>query len=195
MKRVFVGAVWAAMTTMVPGASSQAAPANKPVAAAASTCSGLARTSLATGHAIEAHAFGPNCASAVATIVVRDTQGRAAIFEATPIDNVLSGLGEKLGAGGHLNDVLSRWIGKRAKGATTADLPKVATTDKKQEPVANGFMPVDGYGARDVYASLRADKLPLYCFAEGGTAKLVNETCVVLDGDEIVRVGTRFMGR
>ena len=40
-----------------------------------------------------------------------------------------------------------------------------------------------------------ADKLSLYCFAEGGAAKLVNETCVVLDGDWIVRVGTRFMGR
>ncbi len=135
---------------------------------------------------IEATTSGPNCEHAVATLVIRDAQGRVVWAEAYPTEDimVLAGARDK----GAMEVSLAGWINPAANTTmqSTSALPEwPANADSPQ----NGefpFYPEEAYD-RDSYTTLRTNNLPLYCFVQG----MESMACLALGDSGLEKIGVQ----
>ena len=135
--------------------------------ASAKDCSGIAGTNWnqIKGYTIGAIAGGPDCAKAVALIVIRDAEGNAVYHESYVAEYVMVLAGAQNSA--ELTKALAEWIDTSSpQFATTADLPE--WKDGADMPMLGdfAFYPEEGMD-REGYEKLRAAKTPVYSYVQG----------------------------
>jgi hypothetical protein len=135
---------------------------------------------------VEATSSGPDCARAVAMIVVRDSEGRVMWSEAHPAEHIMVLAPAQDAAA--MRTALAEWISPASNTTmlTSAALPEwPANADGPQ----NGefpFYPEPGYD-RDSYTTLRANNLPLYCYVQG----MESMACLALGEGGLAKVGVQ----
>lgn len=131
---------------------------------------------------VEASTAGPDCATAVATITVRDANG-VAFTQAHPAAEVMT-LAQATDAAS-MQTALSEWIVSTSHTfATSAALPNWpadATTP------SNGEFPfyVNETLNRDSYLALRARDVPIFCYVQG----MESLNCLALENGVMTQVG------
>jgi ABC-type Fe3+-hydroxamate transport system substrate-binding protein len=135
---------------------------------------------------IEAASAGPDCERAVATLVIRDAEGRVAWAEAYPTEDIMVLANAR--DSGAMEVSLAGWINPAANTTmqTSSALPEwPANADSPQ----NGefpFYPEAGYD-RDSYTTLRTNNLPLYCFVQG----MESMACLALGDSGLEKIGVQ----
>jgi len=137
--------------------------------AAVGGCQAVATESWTAGDqalAIEATASGPDCENAVATIVVRDSEGAVWWSEAYPTAQVMT-LAQARDVEA-MQTAMAEWIAPQNNNTmeTTAALP--AWPENADAPAAGEFPfhVADGWD-RTSYEGIRAANRPLYCYVQG----------------------------
>jgi hypothetical protein len=154
----------------------------------ASGCSARASTIWKSGggaFAIDAFADGPDCARAVATIVIRDSDGAPMWTDSRVAGQTMTLAQAKDVAGMHA--ALAEWVdSENATFKTTGDLP--AWTANHSEPYLGefAFYPEPGVGRGD-YEELRGKKLPIFCYVQG----MESLACVILRDGGFEKVGVQ----
>lgn len=145
--------------------------------ASAKDCSGIAGTDWTQmkGYTIGAIAGGPDCARAVALIVIRDADNNPVWHESYVAEQVMVLAGAQNDA--DMTKALSEWIDPSSpQFATTADLPD--WPEGADSPMSGefAFYPEDGVD-REAWAKIRAAKTPVYCYVQGmeSTACVTND--------------------
>ncbi|MGD9979604.1 MAG: hypothetical protein AB7H66_07400 [Hyphomonadaceae bacterium] len=135
---------------------------------------------------IEATASGPNCERAVATLVIRDSEGRVAWAEAFPTEDVMVLASAR--DGGAMEVALSGWINPEANTMmqSTSALPEWPVNADAPQNGEFPFYPEPGYD-RESYTRLRANNLPLYCFVQG----MESTACLALSDGGLERIGVQ----
>jgi hypothetical protein len=135
---------------------------------------------------IDAATTGPDCERAVATLVIRDAEGRVAWAEAYPTEDIMVLASAR--DNGAMEVSLAGWINPAANTTmqSTSALPEwPANADSPQ----NGefpFYPEAGYD-RDSYNTLRSNNLPLYCFVQG----MESMACLALSDGGLEKIGVQ----
>ncbi len=132
---------------------------------------------------IEATSAGPDCERAVATLTIRDVQGRALYTQAYATEHVM-GLSEARDVDA-MQRALSDWISSSNDTiATTSALPDwPAGADG---PVSGEFPFYVAAGtAREDYLALRQRNVPVYCYVQG----MESQACLALDNGALVPIG------
>jgi hypothetical protein len=115
---------------------------------------------------IEAITTGPDCARAVATLIIRNGSGEP-IYSATHIPSQVMTLAQA-STPQAMQTALTEWIDPAGNTTmqTSSALPEwPASADSPQ----NGefpFYPAEGY-ARELYNQVRDANVPLYCYVQG----------------------------
>jgi ABC-type Fe3+-hydroxamate transport system substrate-binding protein len=135
---------------------------------------------------IEAAASGPNCERAVATLVIRDGDGRVAWVEAYPTEHVMVLATAR--DSGAIEVALSGWINPEANTTmqSTSALPEWPANAEAPQNGEFPFYPEAGYD-RESYTALRANNLPLYCFVQG----MESMACLALADGELTLIGVQ----
>lgn len=141
-------------------------------------------TSADPNASVEAFTTGPDCARAVATLIVRNGSG-APLYSATHIPSQVMTLAQG-STPQAMQTALAEWIDPASNTTmqTSAALPEwPANADSPQ----NGefpFYPADGYN-RDLYNQVRDANVPLYCYVQG----MESSNCLALRDGALEEVG------
>jgi hypothetical protein len=114
---------------------------------------------------IEAFTEGPDCAHAVATLIIRDAENNALWAHAVASEHLMT-LAQ---ARDHraMQAALSQWISfDNHTMATTSALPDWPVNAAGPQNGEFPFYPAAGLD-RDAYMTLRQNNLPLYCYVQG----------------------------
>lgn len=135
--------------------------------ASAKDCSGIAGTEwrAVKGWTVGAIAGGPDCAKAVALIVVRDAENNPVWHESFVAGQVMVlAYAEDSAA---MTTSLAEWVDQSNNTfKTTADLPEWA--EGAEQPVFGEFPFYPEEGAdRDMWTKMRAAKTPVLCYVQG----------------------------
>lgn len=140
----------------------------------------------AATYSVEATTSGPDCARAVATIVLRNSSGVPIYAEAHLAEDIM------VLAPAHdpaaMQTALQQWVtyDNHTMASTSAlpDWPANATSPQNGE---FPFYPEQGYD-RASYMTLRQNNLPLFCYVQG----MESMACLALGGaDEVTKVGVQ----
>lgn len=132
---------------------------------------------------IEATSAGPDCERAVATLTIRDAQGRALYTQAYPAEHVM-GLSEARDVGA-MQQALSAWISSSNHTiATTAALPDWPAGADGPVSGEFPFHVAEGMTRAD-YLALRQRDTPVYCYVQG----MESQACLALDNGALAPVG------
>ncbi len=135
--------------------------------ASAKDCSAIAGTDWPAmkGYTIGAIAGGPDCAKAVALIVIRDADNNPVWHESYVVEQVMTLAPSQ--SSSELQTLLGEWVTTESPAfETTENLPEWA--EGADSPV-NGefpFYPEEGID-REMWAKIRAAKTPVYCYVQG----------------------------
>ncbi len=127
------------------------------------------------GYTINASVGGPDCAKAVALIVIRDADGEPVWHESYVAGQVMVLAGAQNGA--DMTKALGEWIDpSNPQFTTTADLPD--WPEGADSPMSGefAFYPEEGVD-RAAWAKMRAAKTPVYCYVQG----MESSACVTND--------------
>lgn len=138
---------------------------------------------------IEAFTDGPECARAVAVLVIRDSKDETMWIDTFQVSHNLALSDANTVA--DMQSALSAWITEtdidnKPLHATTGDLP--AWDQKQTQPVRGEFpfYPEEGVQRED-YTKLRDQKLPMFCYVQG----IESEACLVLHDGAFEKIGAQ----
>lgn len=135
---------------------------------------------------VEAVSFGPDCARAVATLVMRDASGDPLFIDSYLARHVMVLAGAEGQAA--MQTALGEWLdASNPAMPTSAALPDWPAN--AQAPVSGEFpfYPSEGLD-RAGYIALRAANAPLYCFVQG----MESLRCVAYEGEGVTDVGVQL---
>lgn len=136
-------------------------------------------------YSIEATTQGPDCARAVATIVIRDSSGVPAFAEVHLAGQLMTLASVADTAA--MQTALAEWINPNGGGfQNSSELP---------DWIANAPTPINGefpfYVAdgidRDTYVSIRSRNVPMFCFVQG----MESMNCLAVEEGGIAHVGVQ----
>lgn len=135
---------------------------------------------------VDATTAGPDCERAVATLVIRDPEGRVAWAEAYPTEDIMVLASAR--DNGAMQVSLAGWINPAANTTmqNTSALPEWPASADSPQSGEFPFYPEEGYD-RDSYNTLRANNLPLYCFVQG----MESMACLALSGGRLEKIGVQ----
>lgn len=135
---------------------------------------------------IAANTSGPDCERAVATLVIRDGEGRVAWAEAYPTEHVM--VLADAGDAGAMEAALSSWIDPEANTMqSTSALPEWLASANAPQSGEFPFYPEPEFD-REGYAALRTSDVPLYCFVQG----MESMSCLALSNGRLEKVGVQL---
>lgn len=163
-------------------------PAPAPEVAAANNCPASASSQWQSGAqiiAIEAAAGGESCATAHATLTLRDAEGATLYEETFEAQHVM------VLAGAESVDDMRRRLGEwiSPPGAARDSTGDLAEWPANAEAPMQGefpFYPEEGL-TRSAYATLRAADAPMYCFVQG----MESEACLAMQGGTLRKIGVQ----
>ncbi len=128
---------------------------------------------------------GPDCAHAVATLILRDPDGVTLYTEAMRTDQ-LAAL-EQAHDAAAMQVALAGWLAQiNPTLNTTGDLPAWAPDANSPQTGEFPFIPAEGID-RTMYATLRTHPVPLYCFTES----MQSQTCLAWQNNELDKIGAQ----
>lgn len=138
-----------------------------------------------TQFSVEATTEGPDCARAVATIVVRNSEGRPIWTESFISEDVmLLAPAQDIAA---MNTALGEWTTSATTMQSTSALPEWPAN---AEAPTNGefpFYPNEGF-SREAYSTMRTNNLPMFCFVQG----MESMACLVHGDGGIEHIGVQL---
>lgn len=142
------------------------------------------RPAAGDGLRVEARAAGPDCERAVATLAIRNGEGRVLWAEAYPTEHVMVLADARDSAA--MEAALAEWIAPETDTTmqTSAALPEWPDTAETPQNGEFPFYPAEGYD-REAYNALRASELPLYCYVQG----IESMACLVLRDGALEKIG------
>jgi len=115
---------------------------------------------------LSAHADGPTCADAVATLVIRDASG-APLWAHAFVTSWNFQLRDAA-TPAEMQAALQEWLDSAVSwAATTSTLPQWPEGADRPDGGEFPFYPSEAYSYRDNYMSLRADDVPFLCVVSG----------------------------
>lgn len=183
--RVFIitaaGALLSACTMAVSGAETRAGPR----CAAEATSTWTATNSAA--YTLEAFSAGPDCAHAVATIVIRDAESNVLWADAHVTEHTF-GLNEASSAA-EMRAALSEWISPYGNTTilSTSALPAWPRTADGPQSGEFPFYPEAEWNDREGYETLRARNAPVFCYVQG----MESLACLALLDGGLYKVGVQ----
>ncbi len=135
---------------------------------------------------IAATTDGPDCRQAVATLVIRDPNGRPLTYAAYEAAAVLP-LADKA-APAQMEAALLEWISAGGRTETTANLPEWKA-DAASPAAGDGEFPFlpEGDMDRATYDGWRAKAAPMFCYVQG----MESERCWASADDDLILLGVR----
>lgn len=134
---------------------------------------------------VEASTAGADCASANATIVVKDPQGHELIHETHPASQVM------VLAQAHdvaaMTTALEQWVvWDNHTMSSTSGLPEWPANASGPQNGEFPFTPEDGM-TRATYNTLRQHNVPLFCYVQG----MESQACYAWEGGHFTKVGVQ----
>ncbi len=134
---------------------------------------------------VEASSAGPDCAHAVATIAVRDANGKVLWADAAPTERLMTlAQARELPA---MQRALAEWIDSNNRTIATSsalpDWPQGANTPQNGE---FPFYPESAFN-RDAYMALRTANVPVFCYVQG----MESQACVALQNGSMTKIGVQ----
>lgn len=138
------------------------------------------------GLSVEATAEGEDCASAQATLTIKDAAGAALFSETHVAANVMSLA--QTGDAASMQTALADWINSSNNTMSTSGaLPDWPAGAEAPESGEFPFYPEEGV-PRERYLAIRAADAPLYCFVQGGES----QACLALQDGVLTKVGLQL---
>lgn len=185
MRALLIGAALALAAGCSPHGSASAGHESASVSGCQAIVADHWRPASGVDFAVEAQTFGPNCEKAVATLVIRNTQGGVVWTESYPTQNVMV-LAPAHDAAA-MQAALRQWITESNHTITTSsafpEWPQGASGPQNGE---FPFYPSDQFD-RDNYEALRRTNTPVYCYVQGAES----QACLALMNGELVNVGVQ----
>ncbi len=154
-------------------------------AESSSTCAASASAEW-SGLRVTAAAEGDDCASAQATLTIKDAAGATLFSETHAAANLMS-LAQANDAAA-MQAALADWINSSNNTmATSGALPDWPASTEAPESGEFPFYPEEGI-ARDRYLAIRAADAPLFCFVQGGES----QACLALQNGVLTKVGVQL---
>jgi hypothetical protein len=149
------------------------------------TATGAWRASANQTLQVEASSAGPDCTHSVATIAVRDNNGKVLWADAAPSERLMTlSQAHDLSA---MERALGEWIDSNnrtiASSSALPDWPEGANAPQNGE---FPFYPEREYD-RDAYMALRTANVPVFCYVQG----MESEACVALQNGAMTKVGVQ----
>lgn len=135
---------------------------------------------------VEATTTGPDCARAVATLVIRDASGAPLYAEAHVATHVmvLADAGDRAA----MQTALAEWVrSDNATYATTSALPDWPANAEGPVSGEFPFMPAEGTD-RALYQELRQGNTPVFCYVQG----MESLACVTLRNGGVEHIGLQL---
>jgi len=135
---------------------------------------------------IEAITTGPDCARAVATLIIRNGSGEP-LYAETHIPSQVMTLAQA-STPAAMQTALQEWIDPASNTTriTSAALPEWPEAAASPQNGEFPFYPEEGF-TRDYYLALRAADVPLYCFVQG----MESMACLALRDGALEKVGVQ----
>ncbi len=134
---------------------------------------------------IEATTAGPDCARAVATLVVRNSSGEPIYADVHVTGNVMTLAMVQDPAA--MQTALTEWVDASDTSMnTTGALPDWAANADTPSSGEFPFYPEEGH-TRESYAALRAANYPMFCYVQG----MESLSCIVYGDGGIERIGAQ----
>jgi hypothetical protein len=134
---------------------------------------------------IEATTVGPDCARAVATLVVRNSSGEP-IYADVHIANHVMTLATVQDPAA-MQTALTEWVDtSNTATASTDALPEWAANAEAPSDGEFPFYPEEGH-TRESYAALRAANYPMFCYVQG----MESLACITFGDGGIERIGVQ----
>ncbi len=134
---------------------------------------------------VEATTLGPDCARAVATLVVRNSSGEPIYAEAHVTSDVMTLATVQDSAA--MQTALTEWVdASNAAMASTGALPEWAPNADAPSDGEFPFYPEEGY-TRESFAALRAANYPMFCYVQG----MESLSCITYGDGGIERIGAQ----
>lgn len=177
----------AALAACAPGAPSQVGDTGQ--TASVRGCMAVATTPWrplsGVEFSIEARSAGPDCARAVATLVIRDTQGRALWTDARAAEHVMTLKDARDEQS--IRAAMAEWIDPASSTMrTTATLPDWPAGAQGPENGEFPFYP-EPHLDRESYEDLRRRNTPMFCYVQG----MESLACVAFNENRIEKVGVQ----
>lgn len=179
--RLFLIAALAVVVACTPAEETDAMSGGCDARAVSEWVAGDARFSL------EATTVGPDCARAVATLVVRDSSGAPAYAQAHVAAHVMT-LAPAADPGA-MQAALAEWIevSNNTAMTTTAALPEWPANAQSPESGEFPFYVDDAWNDRAGYEELRAGARPMFCYVQG----MESLACLALFRDQLEKIGVQ----
>lgn len=134
---------------------------------------------------IEATTVGPDCARAVATLVVRNSSGEPIYADVHATSDVMTLATAQDPAA--MQTALTEWVDtSNAAMSSTGALPEWAANADAPSGGEFPFYPEEGQ-TRESYAALRAANYPMFCYVQG----MESVSCITYGDGGIERIGVQ----
>lgn len=134
---------------------------------------------------IEATTVGPDCARAVATLVVRNSSGEPIYADVRVANHVMTLASVQDPA--TMQTALTEWVDtSNAAMVSTSALPEWAANAEAPSSGEFPFYPEEGH-TRESYAALRAANYPMFCYVQG----MESLACITFGDGGIERIGVQ----
>jgi hypothetical protein len=134
---------------------------------------------------VEAATAGPDCARAVATLVVRDSSGVPLYADVHLAEHVMTLAPARDQAA--MQTALGEWLTPSTIMASTSALPDWPENATAPQSGEFPFYPEEGYD-RESYTALRQNNLPLFCYVQG----MESMACVAFSGEgQVSKIGVQ----
>jgi hypothetical protein len=157
----------------------------KPLASACSARSATAWFGGGANFTIEAMTDGPDCAQAVATLVIRNAKGESLWIDTFNTSQNMA-LAEAQTAVA-MQTAVAAWIDQKdPQFKSTGNLPVWAPNQTQPALGEFPFYPEDAM-TREDYNKLRTQKLPMFCYVQG----IESEACLALHDGAFEKIGAQ----
>jgi hypothetical protein len=133
---------------------------------------------------VEATTTGPDCARAVATLVIRDSSGAPILAEAYLAEHVMTLASAQDPAA--MNTALAEWTTNGTMMQSTSALPEWPANAEAPQNGEFPFYPSEDF-TRETYQALRAANTPMFCYVQG----MESMNCVTIADGGLQSVGVQ----
>ncbi len=131
---------------------------------------------------VEAGSVGPDCARAVATLVIRNASGEAIWADARISSDIMTLAAARDIAA--MNAALAEWTTNSSTMQSTSALPEWPANATGPESGEFPFYPTEGY-TRESYSAMRAANDPMFCYVQG----MESLSCVIYGDGGVEQIG------
>lgn len=131
---------------------------------------------------VEANTLGPDCARAVATLVIRNTSGEPIWADVRITSDIMTlAPAQDIAA---MNAALAEWTTNSSTMQSTSALPEWPANATGPESGEFPFYPTEGY-TRESYSAMRAANDPMFCYVQG----MESLSCVIYGDGGVEQIG------